>query len=48
MFSLPHSGRSLHAVLVAAILVALAASAAPQPPAAGSDEVPRFVKQTHV
>jgi hypothetical protein len=48
MFSLPHAGRSLHAVLVAAVLVALAASAAPAPPAADSDQPSRFIKQTHV
>ena len=48
MFTLPHAGRSLRAVLVAAVLAALAVSVAPQPFADGSDQGARSVKQTHV
>jgi hypothetical protein len=49
MFTLPLAGRSLRAVLVAAVLAALAASAAPQLPAADGDQAARKIaKQTHV
>ena len=48
MFTLPLAGRSLRAALVAAVLVALAAAAAPQLPTADTDQAARSVKQTHV
>jgi ABC-type proline/glycine betaine transport system substrate-binding protein len=48
MFTLPLAGRSLRAVLVAAVVAVLAASAAPQLAATDSGEPVRLAKQTHV
>jgi hypothetical protein len=48
MFSLPHAGRSFRAVLVAAVLVAVTATAAPQLSAPDSDRAPQLVAQIHV